>query len=200
MVIHPQRLVIFFVTNDGFAINVIRIRCIFNNLYQNMSILTLRIGDDQISASLRKKDIKGTTFSFVSALGRMAFLFNYHCHNIIEMAPAKGSIVNKLDVCFLHINLKSSILIGLFHFGTLPSVNISQAKIMPTQTSHSPITSTNLRALKKPEGRRYVRALDQLAKPHKNSCDLIRAHSLVIKIHHSVVVICSCTNLIIHIV
>ena len=81
--------------------------------------------------------------------------------------------------------LRSSILIGLLHFGILPSVNILQAKITPTQKSLSPITSANRIALTKPEG--YTRPI--ITKPNKNSCDLIRAQSRLIKAQESVAIL-----------
>ena len=77
----------------------------------------------------------------------------------------------------------------MFHFGTLPSVNIPQAKITPTQKSVSPIVSANQIALTNPDGYRDVRAHEQLTKPNKNSCDLIRAQSRVIKAQESVVIL-----------
>ena len=101
----------------------------------------------------------------------IAYLFNNHFPNVIEMAHAKRMYSEQCGSLLSSHYSKSSILIGLLHFGILPSVNISQAKITPTEkylfTSADPI------ALTKPVGYRNVRALDQVAKPHENSCDLI---------------------------
>ena len=145
----------------------------FNNLYWNKSILPLcTTGDDQISASLRKKKSKEPPY-VVNELGRIAYLFNNHFpkHN---WDGTSKRIYSEQSGCLPSSHcLKSSILIGLLHFGILPSVHISQAKITPTHKALSHITSANRIVLTKPWGYRNVRALHQLTKPHKNSCDLI---------------------------